>query len=85
MDPAATTMTDGVFRTAPASAFPPSAPPVIYVEADGRPRWVIREDADLADVVAELDRIGTHLVRHGLWAPQDGGDRKPPPSLRHAS
>lgn len=77
--------TDGVFRTVPASVFPSAAPPVVYVETEGHPHWLIREGADLEDVVAELDRIGTHLVRHGLWTSQDDDDHKPPPSLRHAS
>jgi hypothetical protein len=75
-----TTATDGIFRTAPAAAFPPSAPCVILVDVDGQPRWIIREDAPMADVVAELDRIATHLIRHGLWKPCDGGgDLVPPP------
>jgi hypothetical protein len=68
----------------PAEAFPPG-PPVVYFEAAGCPRWVIREDAPLSDVVAAMDRIATHLVRHGIWTMRDDGDTKPPPSLRHAS
>lgn len=86
MEPAtATTATDRIFRTVPESVIPASGPPVIYVEIDGQPRWLIREGTSLEDALAEMDRIGTHLVRHGLWAAQDGGDHTPPPALRRAS
>lgn len=81
MEPATAT-TDGIFRTVPGSAFPPSGPPVAYVEIDGQPRWLIREGTPLEDAVAAMDRIATHLVRHGLWAAQPDGDRKPPPLRR---
>lgn len=77
------TGTDGIFCTAPADAFPPGAPPVVHIEIDGQPRWIIRKGADLEEVVAELDRIGTHLVRHGIWRQQR--DDEAPPRLRHVS
>lgn len=86
MESMATTATDGIFRTIPAAAFPPSAPPVVLVQIDGNPRWLIRDDTPLDIAVAEIDRIASHLVRHGLWAPVPDTDTKPPaPHLRHVS
>jgi len=86
MESTATTM-DGIFRTVPAAAFPPTVTePVAYIEVDGQPQWIIREGADLCDVVAELDRIASHLVRHGIWRLAGDSDQKPPsPRLRHVS
>lgn len=81
----AATDTDGIFCTVPADAFPPGADPVAYVEIDGRPRVIICEDAPLPDVVASLDRIGTHLVRHGIWQLVDSGDPKSPPHRNRLS
>lgn len=76
---------DRIVRTIPADRFPADGPPVIFVDVDGQPLWLIREGADLADVVAELDIISTHLVRHGLWAPQRDDEKPPSPRLSHAS
>lgn len=80
-----TTTTDGIFRIVPAETFPPGAKPVAYLEIDGRPRWVVREGADLPEVVAELDTIATHLVRHGIWQMTDGGDFGSPPHRNRLS
>ena len=86
MESTTTTTTDGIFRIVPADAFPPGSAPVIYVETDARPRLLIREGADLPDVVAELDILATHLVRHGIWQLTEDGDAKPPSRhLRHVS
>ena len=85
MQPMAAT-TDRVFQTVPAALFPADAPPVVLLEIDGHPRWLVREGTPLDVVIADLDRIGTHLVRHGIWQPQPDDEQKPPPSrLRHAS
>lgn len=75
---------DQIFQLAPADTMPPG-PDVILMEIDGQPRWLVREGADLPAVVEELNRIGTHVVRHGLWVAQDCGVQKPPPPLRHVS
>jgi hypothetical protein len=56
---------------------------VAYVEVDGRPQWLIREGTNLDEAVAELDRIASHLVRHGIWRLQR--DDTAPPRLRHVS
>lgn len=75
--------TDGIFRLAPAAAFSPAGQSVVLVEVDGEPRFLVKEDAPLSDVVADLDLLATHLVRHGIWRRQDDGPAPPP--LRNAS
>lgn len=86
MESTGTPATDGIFRTVPAAAFPPSASPVVYADIDGHPRWLVRDDTPLDVAVAEIDRIASHLVRHGLWMPAPDADAKPPaPRLRHVS
>jgi hypothetical protein len=58
----------------------------VYADIDGQPRWLIRDDTPLAVAVAEIDRIASHLVRHGLWQPVADDNAKPPaPRLRHVS
>jgi hypothetical protein len=83
MESTDTTATDGVFRIVPAAMFPTTAEPVAYVEVDGRPQWLIREGTNLDEAVDALDRIASHLVRHGIWRLQR--DDTAPPRLRHVS
>jgi hypothetical protein len=85
MESMGTPATDGIFRTVPTAAFPPSAPPVVYADIDGRPRWLVREGTPLDVAVAEFDRIATHLVRHGIWQPADDDTKPPAPHLRNVS
>lgn len=65
MDPTAVAV-DTIFQVVPGNALPPG-PPVVIIEIDGAPRWLIREGAPMPDVIDEMNRLGTHLVRHGLW------------------
>lgn len=72
---------DEIFRVVPAHEMP-SGPPVVILEIDGQPRYLICEGTPLPVVVAECNRLSTHLIRHGLWRPQQDGTQ--PPRMRHA-
>lgn len=56
---------------------------VLHLDINGQPRWLIREGTPLPELVAELNRLSTHLVRHGLWTQQR--DDQQSPRMRHAS
>jgi hypothetical protein len=73
--------TDGIFRLVPEHAMAPDQP-VVLIDDNGRPTYLIRENTPLPVVVAELDRLATHVVRHGLWIPQP--ESATPPRLQHA-
>jgi hypothetical protein len=72
---------DDIFRTVPQDALP-EANPVAFIETPAGPRVLIREDTPLPAVIAALNPIALHLVRHGLWRPQP--EDTTPPRLRHA-
>lgn len=72
---------DDVVRSVPKDALPDL--PVVLLEVDGKPRWLIREGEASPELIAELNRLATHIVRHGLWVKQrERGNRVP--QMRHA-
>jgi hypothetical protein len=73
---------DNIFRTVPQDALP-EGDPVAYVETPSGPRILIREGTPLPEVIAHLNPIATHIVRHGLWRPQPETATRP--QLRHVS
>jgi hypothetical protein len=73
---------DPIFQIVPEADMPPGHT-VLHLDVDGQPRWLIREGTPLPEIVAELNQLATHIVRHGLWRPQR--DDKQPPHMRHAS
>lgn len=77
---------DDVFRSVPKDALPDL--PVVLLEVDGQPRWLIREGEASPELIEELNRLTTHLIRHGLWNPQPQPKRERRgrvPRMRHAS
>lgn len=73
---------DEIFRVVP-QGYLPAGRRVVAVCGDHSIAYLIEEDTPLTDVVAELNRLATHVVRHGLWIPQP--EQRTPPRLRHAS
>lgn len=70
------------FRAVPKDALPPGRTAAI-VEIDGHLNWLIREDEASPALLADLNVLAEHIVRHGLWTPQRGSTQ--PPRMRHAS
>lgn len=79
MDPKA----DRIFMKVPAADMPPGRR-VVFVELGDEPRWLIREGEASDELIAELNQITTHLVRHGLWE-KHREQGKQPPHMRRAS
>jgi hypothetical protein len=73
---------DEIYRIVPDADMPPGQN-VVLIEIDEQPRWLIRDGVPLPDLIAELNVVTTHLVRHGLWVPQR--DDTLPPRMRFAS
>lgn len=74
---------DDIFRIVPAGTLPPGHD-VIHIDRIGRqPIWLIREDAPLPAVIAEINRITAHLIGNGIWREQR--DDQQPPRMRHVS
>lgn len=76
---------DDVFRSVPKDALPDL--PVVLLEVDGELRWLVREGEASPELIEELNRLATHLIRHGLWIPNqqresEQGGRVP--QMRHA-
>lgn len=71
---------DEIFRLVPEGSLPPGHA-VVLVESGGDVRYLIDESAPMTTVVAELNGLATHLVRHGLWVPQ--AESASPRRLRH--
>jgi hypothetical protein len=77
------TVADEIFRIVPADDMPPGHD-VIHIDRVGQsPIWLIRHNAPLPVVIAEINRITTHLIQHGIWREQR--DDVAPPRLRHVS
>lgn len=83
MDSTADSTADEIFRIVPEKDLPGDQA-VVILEIDGQHRWLIREGALMNDIVAEMNHLATHLIRHGLWVPQRGNEQAPP-RIRHAS
>jgi hypothetical protein len=79
MDPTA----DSIFITVPAADMPPGRP-AVYLEVGDQPRWLIREGEASPELVAELNQLATHLIRHGLWEKHRERGQQPP-RMRRAS
>lgn len=75
---------DDIYRLAPHEAMP-AGKKVVCIEGDGKICYIIDETAPLVSVLAELNGIAGHLVRHGIWIQRPGGDVPPPSRMRHVS
>ncbi|NUP52319.1 MAG: hypothetical protein HOW97_34110 [Catenulispora sp.] len=73
---------EDIFRIVAEGILPPGQP-VVLIEGDDLHRYLITEGTPLPVVIDELNRLVTHLRRHGLWEPHR--DDSTPPRLRHAS
>jgi hypothetical protein len=79
MDPTA----DNIFTVVAAADMPPGHA-AVYLDVGDQPRWLIREGEASPELVAELNQLATHLIRHGLWEKHRERGQQPP-RMRHAS
>jgi hypothetical protein len=79
MDPTA----DSIFIRVPAADMPPGQK-AVFIELGDQPRWLISEGEVSNELVAELNQLATHLIRHGLWE-QHRERGQQPPRMRRAS
>lgn len=73
---------DDIYQLVPRGTLP-HGEGVMMISGEETVAFLIEEDTPLTDVVAKLNKLGTHIVRHGLWIPQP--EQHTPPRLRHAS
>lgn len=73
---------DKIFQEVPRGTLP-AGHKVVAINGHETIVYLIEAGTPLPEVLESLNRIATHIVRHGLWIPQP--EQHTPPRLRQAS